>query len=182
LRRARQILTDGVSTVSPRLLQAMRLTACETEIGAGSPSLGRGFPTPCGSRFARFGYWASACSTLKGPSSPCRVAWRKDEICRPTQSRVFRQDASARIRQPSREVSSMARFARTTAARNFRFTQALSIAAGRARFQPQKVAGETSTTTWRKPDHRVVSDCASRARRDRMAHRTSRDKGRKRHA
>ena len=140
------ILPAGVSTVTSRLLQAMRLAGVDSASGTCSPSFAISVPSP----------WRQATAALRSPARALSIAETSFRslpvaLAPSTNSAVPAQSprsfGSAEAQDTSalpREASSMARLARTSAARNSSVSPARALRRPTRIFWPKGPA-ETSS-------------------------------------
>ena len=152
------ILPAGVSTVTSRPLQAMRLAGVDSASGTSLAELGdqRAQALAAGDRGVAI-LRAGLVDRRKRPSDPCRWHWRRARIppCPPSRrgpsAAPTAQDTSAL----PREASSMARLARTSAARKSSVSPARALRRPMRIFWPSGAADDVEPGAARQLDHRV---------------------------
>ena len=151
------ILPAGVSTVTSRLLQPTRLAGVDSASGTCSPSLAISVPRPWRQAIAALRSCARALSIAERSfrSLPVKLAPSTNSAAPAQSPRSFGSTEAQATSALPREASSMARLARTRAARNSSVSPARALRRPMRIFWPAGAAATSSPAARAELDHRV---------------------------
>ena len=141
------ILPAGVSTATSRLLQLTRLAGVDSDTGICSPSFATSVPRPCRHATTTLRSCARALSIAEMSlrSLPVKLAPKTNSAVAAQSPRSFGSAVAQATSARPREASSIARLARTRAARNS------SVSPARALRRPMRILGASGTAETSSP-------------------------------